>query len=314
MILRTVAFAVLLVGAAGAQAAPVLKAEVLVVGAVVTVGDMFEDAGILAELPLFRAPLPGTSGVVSLDAVRQAAAAIGLRDFDAEGILRVRVARDAVAIDEHRLTTLILGDLERRGVLADGITPIVGFDQAPLSFNAEASGEPLRLVSTRYVPSSGAFAARFLIAGQDTPLDVTGRVDLMVEAPHLVASLRAGTILSEGDIEMRLVPLGYAEASGLAREQDLVGRALLRQSRAGMALQLADVGEPELVSRNEVVTVYLRTGPMTLTVKGQALGGASMGEAVDILNLMSRKVLTGIVVGTGLVEVIGSGGVAVAGL
>ena len=49
-----------------AWAAPVLKADIMVTGAIVTVGDMFDDAGAAAEEALFRAPLPGTSGLVGL--------------------------------------------------------------------------------------------------------------------------------------------------------------------------------------------------------------------------------------------------------
>ena len=47
-----------------ALAAPVLRAEVSVTAPIVTVGDMFADAGAMADTPLFRAPKPGTTGMV----------------------------------------------------------------------------------------------------------------------------------------------------------------------------------------------------------------------------------------------------------
>src|SRR5690606_24229676 len=72
-----------------ADAAPVLKADITVVAEIVTSGDMFDDAGALAERALFRSPQPGTTGIVSLDAVRNAAALVGLTDFVAEGVSRV---------------------------------------------------------------------------------------------------------------------------------------------------------------------------------------------------------------------------------
>lgn len=299
--------------AAAAAAAPTLRAEVAVVGPIVTAGDMFEDAGTYAEEPLFRAPLPGTSGIVGLEAVRKAARAIGLTEFDAEGVMRVRVTRDAVPVDETMLRALVADDLRRRGIIDAQITAAVSFEQRPPAYNAEARGEPVRLSALRFVPETGVFTARFVIAGQDAPIDLGGRVDLMIEAPHLAASLSAGTVLQEGDIEMRPVPLRTADASGYARREDLVGKALMRQSRAGMLLRAADVGEPELVSRNDIVTVFFRSGPMTLTVKGQALGGGARGDSVSVLNLMSRKILTGIIVEAGAVEIVGSP-LSVAGL
>jgi flagella basal body P-ring formation protein FlgA len=306
--IRTLALVAVLfcLSGAAAVAAPVLKAEVIVTGEIVTVGDMFEDAGDLATRPLFRAPLPGTTGIVSLEALRQAAGAAGLGTFETEGVVRVRVARDATAVDETMLIALINADLARRGIASTGVSAVTTLDQAGFSLNAEATEKPATLASLRYMPGSGAFSARFIIAGHDKPIDVTGRIDLMVEAPHLVNSMRAGAVLRESDIEMKLVPLKYAETSGFARKDELIGKALLRQSRAGMMLRASDVGEPELVSRNDIVTVYFRSGPLTLTVKGQALGGAAAGEPVAVINLMSRKVLTGVAIAEGAVEIVGS--------
>src|SRR5438128_679650 len=84
--------------AGATNAAPVLRAEVTVSAPVVTIADMFDDAGALGEQALFRAPEPGTSGIVSVEAVRQAAALVGLTQFSSDGVLRVRVARAAAVI------------------------------------------------------------------------------------------------------------------------------------------------------------------------------------------------------------------------
>src|SRR5690349_22881243 len=101
-----------------AMAAPALRSEVTVRSEIVTVGDMFDDAGILAEEGLFRAPAPGTTGTVTVDAVRQAASLVGLTEFDSEGVERVRVARPAAVVDAEFLTHLITDDLTTRGILS----------------------------------------------------------------------------------------------------------------------------------------------------------------------------------------------------
>lgn len=304
-------FLLALTGTAAAE--PVLRAEVTVRSAIVTVGDMFDDAGILAEEGLFRAPAPGTTGTVSLEDVRHAAALAGITAFGSEGIERVRVARPAAIVDTEFLTHLITVDLSERGILAPDMTAEARFDQPDFVVNAEAVVDPAKLINLRYMPTSGQFNARFLIAGHDEPVDVSGTIDLMVEAPHLVETLPAGAVLREGDIEMRLVPLTTAETSGTARLQDLVGKALSRQSRAGMMLKANDVKLPELISRNDVVTVFLRTGPMTLSVKAQALGAGAMGDTVPVLNLASKKILYGKAIAPGTIEIT-NGPLTVAGL
>lgn len=299
--------------ATAALAAPELRPEVTVTSAVVTVGDMFDDAGLFAEEALFRAPAPGTSGFVDLEAIRAAAAKVGIAEFEAEGIVQVRVARAASVIDETLLTTLIAEDLKSRGILTAGMSAEALFDTPLTGFNAEAVDNPAQLINLRYLPGNGAFSARFLIAGVADPLDVTGRIDLLVEAPHLVKTLPAGAILTPGDIEMRLVPLKYAETAGVADISQLIGKELQHQSRQGMLLRAADVAEPQLISRNDTVTLYFRNGPLTLTVKGQALNSAVEGGPVAVINAMSNRVVNGIAVAQGAVE-ISNGPLNIAGL
>lgn len=292
-----------LLSATSALAAPVLKAEVSVNRPIVTVGDMFEDAGILAETALFRAPAPGTTGTVSLEAVRDAAARAGLTDYVTDGVLAVRVERRAAVIDTTELTNLIEGDLSFRGLLPAGAQVEARFDGGALSFNAEDVAVPVTLTTLRWQPGSRAFAARFSIAGIDKPVDVTGTIDLMVEVPHLAATLKAGTVLTPADIEMKRVPFDYADRNGVDTAEDLIGKELKRSGRAGLMLKAADVMERLTVRRNTQVTVLLKTGPMTLTVVGQSLGDASAGQPVQVMNTVTKKILNGVAMADGTVAI-----------
>lgn len=289
--------------AGAAEAAPVLKADVTVVADIVTVGDMFDDPGAFAEKALFRAPLPGTTGLVTLAAVRDAAALVGLTEFVNEGVSRVRVARASTLVDAALLTGLIAEDLRTRGIAGGEVKVQAVFDAAEIAINAEAVAAPAQLVSLRYMPGSEGFWARFLIAGRDLPVDLTGRIQLMVEAPHLVDTRPAGTILQPSDIEMRPVPLKFAETAGIPTLDELVGKQLERHGHSGLMLKASDVSDPLVVQRNSMVTVYLRSGPMTLSVKGQALNSASVGQPVQVLNPISRKILHGVAMDNGNVGV-----------
>jgi flagella basal body P-ring formation protein FlgA len=295
-----------------AVAAPVLRSEVVVTGEIVTVGDLFEGAGELAGQPLFRAPQPGTTGSVTLDAVKTAAGLVGLIDYAADGVARVRVSRAGNVIDETSFTALITDDLRNRGIVGQGVVVEAKFDTPDLAFNAAAVDQPVQLLSLRYTPANGVFIGSFQVAGQAAPVDLTGRVELMIEAPHLIASKAAGTVLGPSDIEMRLVPLRFAETAGVVDLEQLVGKALQRQSRAGLMLRAADVTEPEVVQRNSMVTVFLKHGGMTLTVKGQALTSAAAGKPVQVLNSVTKKILHGVATANGAVEL--SSTVNVAGL
>jgi len=310
--LITLAAAALMSGAAAAG--PVLKAEVTVSDAIVTVGDMFEDAGPLAEAPLFRAPAPGTIGTVPLKDIEAAASRAGLAQFEDEGLSAVRVARSGTLVGKEDLVALIEDDLAARGVLTGGMSTQTVFSREFAPLTAAAVAEPVSLVALRYLPGSSTFSARFAIAGLDKPVEVSGTIDLMVEMPHLASALPAGTVLGPEDIVMRPVPVRHADAAGFADPAALVGKALKRQSREGVVVKATDVAEPQVIARNDLVTVYFRSGPMTLTVKGQALNAAALGEPVEVINLMSKRVVSTTAIASGAVEVTAAGPLNLAGL
>ncbi|UYO00672.1 MAG: flagellar basal body P-ring formation protein FlgA [Devosia sp.] len=312
--LRTItASLAIALGATTAFANPVLRAEITVVGTIVTVGDMFDDAGLDAERPLFRSPLPGTTGNVALSDIRQAMTRAGISGFDANGLDQVRVSRASALVDEVLLTGLIADDLRRRGILTGGVNANTQFTAVIGAIQAAATDEPARLESLRYLPGNGTFSARFVIAGVAQPLDVTGSVEMTVDAPYLAAALPAGAILKPEHIAMRPIPAWQADAQGIPAMDQLVGKALNRPSRDGMLLRATDVATPLTIAKNDLVTIYFRQGPMTLTVKGQAVTGAASGSPLQVLNLASRRVISATAIGPGLVE-ISTDPVALAGL
>lgn len=300
----TLAMLALVLSSSTALAAPTLKGEITVNKAIVTIGDMFDNAGALAETGIFMAPAPGTTGIVPLADVERAAALVGLEAFENVGFTRVRVARASTLVDATMLDALIDADLTRRGILSDDVTAELRFDVAEIGYSAEAVANPATLIDLRYTPGNGAFTARFMIAGVDQPVDLTGSINLMTMAPRLAATLPAGTILGEDDFELAAVPLATADAGGYADISQLIGKQLVRQSRSGLMLKATDVTSPKVVTRNSLVTVLLKSGPMTLTIKGTALTTAAVGEPVDVLNLTTKKMLHGIARADGAVEIV----------
>ncbi|MBU1176583.1 MAG: flagellar basal body P-ring formation chaperone FlgA [Alphaproteobacteria bacterium] len=296
--------------ATGALAAPVLKSEIMVSTPIVTVGDMFEGADLFAEEPLFRAPAPGTTGHVTLDAVRVAAARIGLTDFVLPGAPSVTVARFGETIGAARYGRLVEQALRQRGTLVDGVEAEISFNVLLPDVTADTDIDPVRLVSLSYAGGSGQFVARFMVSGRQEPVDLSGRADLVVAVPHLVAALSADAVIGPEDVEMRMVPVRTADTGSYATLDQVVGKQLKRPARAGKMLQPGDLREAVLIARNEAVTIVYRSGPLTLTVKGTSLGEAARGEAVQVLNLMSNKTLSAVAADTGLVTIADFGAMA----
>lgn len=285
-----------------AAAAPTLRAAVEVAGAVVTVGDMFADAGSFATTPLFRAPAPGTTGRVDLAAIRSAAARAGLSSYDTAGLKAVAVSRSGVQVDATLLARLVATGLSDRGLVPDNASAEPSFD-TNISLHAELADEPVRLLDLRVQPGGKSFAARFQIAGIERPIDLTGRIDMFADVPHLAATMQAGQILTPADIEMKRIPLEFTDRTGIASLDQLVGKALKRNAREGLLLKTSDIEDPVVVRRNSPVTVVYAVGTMTLTVQAQALGDAAIGASVQVMNSVTHKLLTGIAQADGTVAI-----------
>ena len=76
-----------------AAQAPALRASVTVTGDVVRIGDLIDNAGAVAEVPIFRSPDLGTRGAVATDRIVEAIRPHQLIDIDTRGLTEVIVTR-----------------------------------------------------------------------------------------------------------------------------------------------------------------------------------------------------------------------------
>ena len=208
---------------------PSLQGDITVNAAIVTVGDMFDNAGALAETAIFRAPAPGTTGIVALADVQQR------RRADRPHRLRqcrLHPRPRRPRLDPRRRAAARRPDRRptstRRGISADGITaddPLRCRRHQLQRRGSRRSGDASPTSATRR--RTGTFTARFTIAGIDQPgrSHRHDRADDHGAAPHRRRS-PAGTILTAADFELAAVPLATANAGGYADLDQLVGKQL----------------------------------------------------------------------------------------
>ena len=81
---------------------PALRASVSVTGDVVRIGDLIDNAGAVAEVPIFRSPDLGTRGAVATDRIVEAIRPHQLSDIDTHGLTEVIVTRASRTIAAQR--------------------------------------------------------------------------------------------------------------------------------------------------------------------------------------------------------------------
>jgi flagella basal body P-ring formation protein FlgA len=76
-----------------------------------------------------------------------------------------------------------------------------------------------------------------------------------------------------------------------------------RQLRAGQALRPADLAKPDLVQRDQAVTLIYEAAGLYLTIRGKAMEAGTEGDVVNVMNLQSKRTVSGVVIGRGQVSV-----------
>src|SRR5439155_136890 len=74
-----------------------------------------------------------------------------------------------------------------------------------------------------------------------------------------------------------------------------------RALAAGKPIRQADLMKPELVARNETVTIVFEVPGIMLTTRGKALEAGAQGDLVNVLNVQSKRTVQATVSGPGRV-------------
>ncbi|HEX7883407.1 MAG TPA: flagellar basal body P-ring formation chaperone FlgA [Afipia sp.] len=301
-------------GAAFAQAerdslaAPALRANVTVSSDVVRIGDVVENAGTAAQIAIFRAPDLGTTGSLptqQLLSVLRTHEVIGVQTHD---IREVSITRSSRTLVSKEIEQQIARVLERRNGLGDAGNISVTFerDLRELQLDAAHTGD-MRATTVRYDPRNGRFDITFEIANDvtytPTKLRFTGTALETVEAAVLTRAVERNDILKSSDVVIERRPKTEV-GNDVANRDRSVGMQVRKQMRAGQALKATDLSKPDMVSRDQAVTLIYETPGLYLTGRGKAVDSGTEGDIVNVVNLQSKRTVQGVVTGPGQVSII----------
>jgi flagella basal body P-ring formation protein FlgA len=316
MKLRSLLLLALLTAGPGAAAAqslddvittPVLRAEVSVTSDIVRIGDVIDNAGPAAQIAIYRSPDLGTTGKLPVAQVLAALRAHRVIGVDTKDIREVTVTRLSRTLESRDIETQVAAALEHRGGLGGAANLSLTFDRDVQTTQLDASNTgALQVVANKFDPRSGRFDLTFEIANDAgiaaARLRFTGTAVETVEAAVLARGVERNEILKSSDVVVERRPKTEV-GNDVAGRDRAVGMQARRQLRAGQALRLADLAKADLVQRDQPVTLIYQTAGLYLTVRGKAIDGGAEGDVVSVVNLQSKRTVTGTVIGRGQVSV-----------
>ncbi len=231
------------------------------------IGDFIDHAGDFAQVALFRAPDLGTTGAVPVAQVLEALRAHNVIGVATGDIREVLVTREARTLSQKEIEAEIARALERRNGLGDAANLTLNFDRDVRTIQLDAAHRgALAPVAVRYETRNARFDVTFEIAREQgaspTRLRFTGTAIETVQAAIVTRSVERGEILKSSDVVIERRPKSEAGYDPAPRER-VLGMQMRKSVRAGQYLRMADLGKPDLVQRDQNVTlIYELAGPV----------------------------------------------------
>ena len=270
---------------------------------VVRLSDLFDDAGPLAGRVLGPAPAPGERIVVEARQLSAIARMFGVAWHPVSPADTAVLERPGRPLPRAALNEALAAALAGVGAPADLDIVLPGY-AAPMLPRETAAA--LTVEQLDYDDATGGFTASVLVTGEGMAplrLRLAGRAEEMVRLMVPARALPAGSVLRASD----LMPVRLRRSSlhgEVARDAaQLVGMTLRAQLAAGRPVRLADLAPPGAVAKGAPVVLQVESGALSATAQGIALASGSPGERIPVLNPLSRRVVEGEVLPSGVVAV-----------
>ena len=288
-------------------AAPVLRANVQVSGDLVRIGDVIDNAGSAGQIAIYRAPDLGTTGSLPVAQVINTLRAHQVIGVDTRDLKEISVTRLARTLEGKDIELQIARALERRNGLGDAANLSLTFDRDPSDVRLDAGFTgAMQAAIVRYDNRNGRFDVTFEIGNESgaapTKLRFTGTAVETVEATVVARNVERNEILKSSDVVVERRPKAEVGTDPAARDR-AVGMQARRQLRAGQAVKTADLVKPDLVQRDQNVTLIYEVPGIYITMRGKALDNGTEGDVVNVMNLQSKRTLSGTVIGRGQVSI-----------
>lgn len=214
----------------------------------------------------------------------------------------------------HIRLILILLALAPTAALADGYQPVESIRAAAIAAlgvdaaDADTTLDPgLRMpacpVPLSAQPGNGSTVEVGCPQAAGWRLFVPVKVRRTQDVLVLARGIAAGETLELADITVERRDAARIVGAVLADPADALGRSARRVLPAGTVLAASDLVAQRLVRRGDTVALVSRRDGLEVRMSGRALGDAGQNERVSVENSSSRKVVQGVVDGSGAVVV-----------
>ena len=251
------ACAIMLAGTQTATAAE-LRTSVVITTDVVTLGDLFDDAGRAASVTVADAPAPGGAIDISISRISLAARRNGLAWRNTTGLSHITVNRTGVAVSNTDVSAAIVeAIIAKNPSILPSANMHVDFTGGSAGVQVSDTDQPdVRVENISFNQRNGNFDAlvRAPANNPTAPLrHVFGRAYPVTDVPVLARDVAPGETVTDGDIQWVKMPTSRVSANIVTTQSGLVGMSPRFPVRSGEPLRLSDLQPPVVIAKGAIV-------------------------------------------------------------
>lgn len=183
----------------------------------------------------------------------------------------------------------------------------------PVEFNLNTLSSRLRLsycqdpVEIAFSPNAKHFGKTHLRAscpsGKKWKINIGVELKVFQDVVVMKHPINRGAVVDEKDLLLKKLPRSKIFTDFYSYKDDIVGLVTTMPVRAEQIISSRLVNAANLVSKGQAVILFARTGGINITSRGKALNSALRGELVRVQNKDSGRIVEGIAIDLGKVEI-----------
>lgn len=134
-------------------------------------------------------------------------------------------------------------------------------------------------------------------AAPDAPAPAAARRGRAVQTLTFVHNLEAGEIVQAQDLSWSKTADTPLDAP--SDPDAVIGMAARRPMREGTAVSMHDVVAPQVIKKDDIISVVFNQGGIALTLQAKALENATPGQPFSVMNVTSKKIIQAVATGPG---------------
>ena len=161
---------------------------------------------------------------------------------------------------------------------------------------------------TTFLPTGGRNIGNITVGvrcdGQITwSLFVPVRVRVMANVLVTTQPIARGKLITNADLQLQERDIATLPHGYYYTKEKALGKKVKRSLPQGSVLNPRQLESLKMVKRGDMVTILAQSSGFTVRMRGKAMGHGAKGDKIQIRNLSSKRVVEGVVISAGVVEI-----------